>query len=96
MLDCPASLWRDPLRRASAYASGWSWSSGSCLLSCFQWHSPLEGQMRPESDVLPAPAVGEELSLESRGEQLRVQELIAESPLERLGSAVLPREPGSM
>ena len=34
--------------------------------------------MRPESVVLPPPAISEELSLRSRGEQLRVEELIPE------------------
>ena len=34
--------------------------------------------MRPECVVLPAPAISEELRLRSGGEQLGVEELIAE------------------
>jgi len=47
--------------------------------------------MWPERVVLPAPAIGEELGLGSRGEQLSVEELVPEPPVERLGKAVLPR-----
>jgi len=46
--------------------------------------------MWPERVVLPAPAIGEELSLWSRGKQLGIEELIPEAPVERLGKAVLP------
>jgi hypothetical protein len=47
--------------------------------------------MRPERVVQSAPANIQELSLWSRGEQLGVEELIPEAPVERLGIAVLPR-----
>ncbi len=47
--------------------------------------------MRPECVVLPAPAIGEELSLGSGGEQLGIEELILESIIEGLRKAVLPR-----
>jgi hypothetical protein len=50
--------------------------------------------MRPGRVVLPAPAISQELSLWSRGEQLGVEELIPEPPVERLGKAVLPRGSG--
>ena len=50
--------------------------------------------MRPERVVLPAPAISQELSLWSRGEQLGVEELIPEPPVERLSKAVLPRGSG--
>ncbi len=48
--------------------------------------------MWPEVVVLPAPAVGQALSLSHRGEQeqLSVEELIPEPAVERLGKAVLP------
>jgi len=46
--------------------------------------------MRPERVVLPAPAISQELSFWSRGEQLGVEELIPEPSVERLGKAVLP------
>ena len=41
--------------------------------------------------VLQAPAISQQLSLWSRGEQLGVEELIPEPPVERFGKAVLPR-----
>ncbi len=47
--------------------------------------------MWPERVVLPSPAIGEELSLGSRGEQLGVEELIPEPSVERFRKAVLPR-----
>ncbi len=50
--------------------------------------------MRPECVVLPAPAISQELSLECRGEQLGVEELIPEPAVERLGKAVLPWRSG--
>jgi hypothetical protein len=40
--------------------------------------------------VLPAPAISLELSLWRRGEQLGIEELVPEPPVERLGKAVLP------
>ena len=46
--------------------------------------------MWPERVVLPAPAISQELSLWSRGEQLGVEELIPEASVERLRKAVLP------
>ncbi len=46
--------------------------------------------MRPESVALPPPAIGEELSLRSRGEQFGVEEFIPEAAIERLGKALLP------
>ena len=46
--------------------------------------------MRPERVVLPAPAISQELSLWSRGEQLGVEELIPEAAIERFRKAVLP------
>lgn len=46
--------------------------------------------MRPEDFVLPAPSIGQALRLGDVGEQLYVQDLIPESPVERLGNAVLP------
>lgn len=36
------------------------------LLSCLQGHTPLEGRMSAERVVLQAPAISQELSLESR------------------------------
>jgi len=45
--------------------------------------------MWPEGFVLPAPAIGEKLCLESSGEQLSVEELIQESSVERFCKAVL-------
>jgi hypothetical protein len=50
--------------------------------------------MRPERVVLPAPAISQELSLWSRGEQLGVEELISEPPVERHGKAIFPRGSG--
>ncbi len=47
--------------------------------------------MWPESVVLPAPAIGQNLCLWGCGEQLGVEELIPEAAVERLGKAVLPR-----
>ena len=47
--------------------------------------------MWPEVVVLPAPAVGQSLSLSHRGKQLGVEEFIPEPAVERLGKAVLPR-----
>jgi hypothetical protein len=81
---------RDPLCRSSAFESGWSWSCCSSWLSCLQGRTPLEGRMRPECVVLPAPAISQELSLGSRGEQLGVEELIPEASVERFYKAVLP------
>lgn len=39
---------------------------------------PLEGRMRPECVVLPAPAIGQALGFRHRGEQLGVEEFIPE------------------
>jgi hypothetical protein len=50
-----------------------------------------EGRVRPECVVLPPPAIGEKLSLWSRGEQLGVEEFIPEPSVERFRKAVLPR-----
>ena len=47
--------------------------------------------MWPERVVLPAPAISQELSLGSRCKQLGIEELVPESPVERLRKAVLPR-----
>jgi hypothetical protein len=57
------------------------WLCGSCL-SCLQGRTPLEGRMGPEGVVLPAPAIGQAVSLSHRGEQLGVQELIPEPAVE--------------
>ena len=46
--------------------------------------------MRPEFVVQPAPPISQEQSLKSCGEQLDIDELIAEPPVERLGKAFLP------
>lgn len=46
--------------------------------------------MRPDCVVLPAPAIGQGLSLRSCGEQLGIGELIPEAAIEWLGKAVLP------
>ena len=46
--------------------------------------------MRPERVVLPAPAIGQDLSFRGCGEQLDVEELIPETSVERLSKAVLP------
>ena len=62
----------------------------SSLLSCLQGRTPLEGGVRPERVVLPAPAIGQVLQLWSYGEQLVVEELIPEPAVERLGESVLP------
>jgi len=45
--------------------------------------------MWPERVVLPAPAISQQLSLWSFGEQLSVDELITELAVERLSKAVL-------
>ena len=50
----------------------------------------LEGRMWPECVVLSAPAISQELSLRSRGEQLGVEKLIPEAYVERFCKAVLP------
>ena len=47
--------------------------------------------MWPEGVVLPAPAIGQALSLSHPGEQLSVEQLIPEPADERLGKAVLSR-----
>jgi len=46
--------------------------------------------MWPERVVLPAPAIGQELSLGGCGEQLGVEKLIPEPSIERFRKAVLP------
>ena len=46
--------------------------------------------MWPKRVVLPAPAISQELSLGSCGEQLGVEELIPEASAERFCKAVLP------
>jgi hypothetical protein len=46
--------------------------------------------MWPERVVLPAPAISQELSLGSRGEQLGVEELIPESAVKRFGKGRSP------
>jgi hypothetical protein len=51
----------------------------------------MQGRMGPKRVVLPAPAISQELSLGSRGEQLGVEELIPEPTVERFRKAVLPR-----
>jgi hypothetical protein len=43
----------------------------------------MEGRMGPEGVVLPAPAVGQAMSLSHRDEQLGVQEFIPEPTVER-------------
>jgi len=60
-------------------------------LSCLQGRTPLEGRIGPEGVVLPAPAVGQALSLGHRGEQLGVEEFVPEPAVEGFGKAVLPR-----
>ena len=55
------------------------WSCCRSLLSCFQGRQSLEGRVRPERVVLPAPTIGQDLRLRSCGEQLGVQELTPES-----------------
>jgi hypothetical protein len=45
--------------------------------------------MRPECVVLTAPAISQELSLSSRGEQFGVEEFIPAPATERLDEAVL-------
>jgi hypothetical protein len=47
--------------------------------------------VRPECVVLPAPAISQQLSLWSCGEQLSAEELIPEPAVERFRKAVLPR-----
>ncbi len=47
--------------------------------------------MRTECVVFKAPAIGQQLSHGSRGEQPGVDEVTPEPPVERLGKAVLPR-----
>jgi hypothetical protein len=49
--------------------------------------------MRPECVVLPAPAIGQALSLGHGGEQLDIEELIPKPVVERFGKTVLPRRP---
>jgi hypothetical protein len=46
--------------------------------------------MWPERVVLQAPAISQELSLGSHGEQLGVEELIPEAAIERFRESVLP------
>jgi hypothetical protein len=46
--------------------------------------------VRPERVVLPAAAIGQDLSFRGCGEQLDVEELIPEPSVERLSKAVLP------
>jgi len=58
--------------------------------------TPLEGRMWPERVVLPAPAISQELSLGSCGEQLGVEELIPETSVERFRKAVFPWRSRSM
>lgn len=65
------------------------WSCCSCL-SCLQGPTPLEGRVRTEGVVLPAPTIGQALGLSHRGEQLGIKELIPEPSVERFGKAVLP------
>ena len=51
---------------------------------------PLEGRVRPERVVLPAPTIGQDLRLRSCGNQLGVEELIPEPAIERFRESVLP------
>jgi hypothetical protein len=67
------------------------WSCCRSLLSCLQGRQPLEGRVRPDCVVLPAPTIGKDLRLWSRGEKLGVEELIPEPAIGRLGKAFLPR-----
>jgi hypothetical protein len=70
------------------------WSCCSSLLSCLQGRQPLEGRVRPERVVLPAPAIGEELSLRCRCKQLGIDELIP--PTTRKVVTPLNRKPGGL
>ncbi len=72
------------------------WSCCSSLLSCTRGREPLEGQVRPECDGLPAPTVRQDLRLRSSGEQLAVQELIAEAAVARFRETVLPGDRSAM
>ncbi len=67
------------------------WLCCSSRLSWLPGRVPLAARVWPEGFVLPPPAIGEELSLRSRGEYVGVQELIPQPTLERLGQTVLPR-----
>jgi hypothetical protein len=49
--------------------------------------------MGPERVVLPAPAIGHPLGFRPGGEQLGVEEFIAEPTVDGLGKAVLSRRP---
>ena len=62
-------------------------------LSLFQGRTPLEGRMRPEGVVLPAPPISQALCLCHRGAQLGVDELDPEPAVEQLCKAVLPLLP---
>lgn len=42
---------------------------------------PLDSRMQPERVVLPNPTIGQDLRLQSCGEQLSIEELIAESAI---------------
>ena len=50
--------------------------------------------MRPERVVLTSPALDQDLSLQQRIEQLAVEKLGAELPVERFDIAILPRASG--
>jgi hypothetical protein len=67
------------------------WSCCSSLLSCLQGRQPLECRVRPEGVVIPEPAIIKELRLWSCGEQLSVEELIAEPPVEQFRESVFQR-----
>ena len=77
-----------PLYRPRAYDSGWMWPCCSYLLHCLKERQPLEGRLRPDRIVLPAPTIVQDLRLESCGEKLDVEEFIPVPAIDRLGKSV--------